>query len=148
MIRFRRALNRIQSRIYPTAFNSNENILVSAPTGAGKTNIAMISVLREVGRNMTGGMIDKNAFKIVYVAPMKALAAEVTSAFSHRLAPLGTPICRLAIPLHSNTFTFLMLYFARSRRNGGYSVSTRKYHTQMSSVLDHSACYRTFTTPA
>lgn len=26
-------LNRIQSRIYPTAFNSNENILVCAPTG-------------------------------------------------------------------------------------------------------------------
>ena len=44
-----RTLNRIQSRIYPTAFNSNENLLVCAPTGAGKTNIAMIAVLREVG---------------------------------------------------------------------------------------------------
>ena len=31
----------------------------------------------------------QNSFKIVYVAPMKALAAEVTAAFSHRLAPLG-----------------------------------------------------------
>ena len=54
-----RTLNRIQSRIYPTAFGSNENVLVSAPTGAGKTNIAMIAVLREVGNNMAGGMIDK-----------------------------------------------------------------------------------------
>lgn len=54
-----RTLNRIQSRIYPTAFSSNENVLVSAPTGAGKTNIAMIAVLREVGNNMTGCMIDK-----------------------------------------------------------------------------------------
>ena len=54
-----RTLNRIQSRIYPTAFGSNENVLVSAPTGAGKTNIAMIAVLREVGNNMSGGMIDK-----------------------------------------------------------------------------------------
>ena len=34
----------------------------------------------------------QNAFKIVYVAPMKALAAEVTAAFSHRLAPLGVSI--------------------------------------------------------
>ena len=57
-----RTLNRIQSRIYPTAFGSNENVLVSAPTGAGKTNIAMIAVLREVGNNMTGGMIDKVRF--------------------------------------------------------------------------------------
>ncbi len=54
-----RTLNRIQSKIYPTAFGSNENVLVSAPTGAGKTNIAMIAVLREVGNNMSGGMIDK-----------------------------------------------------------------------------------------
>ena len=56
---FCRTLNRIQSKIYPTAFGSNENVLVSAPTGAGKTNIAMIAVLREVGKNMSGGMIDK-----------------------------------------------------------------------------------------
>ena len=44
----RRSLNRIQSRIYPAAFGSNENLLVCAPTGAGKTNIAMLAVLREV----------------------------------------------------------------------------------------------------
>ncbi len=30
-----------------------------------------------------------NNFKVVYVAPMKALAAEVTHAFSKRLQPLG-----------------------------------------------------------
>ena len=84
-----RTLNRIQSRIYPTAFNSNENLLVCAPTGAGKTNIAMIAVLREVASNMRDGVIQKADFKIVYVAPMKALAAEVTATFSRRLAALG-----------------------------------------------------------
>lgn len=55
----------------------------------------MIGVLRQVGANMKGGMIDKSAFKIVYVAPMKALAAEVTAAFSHRLAPLGARLHRV-----------------------------------------------------
>lgn len=84
-----RTLNRIQSRIYPTAFSSNENMLVCAPTGAGKTNIAMLAVLREVGANMDQGIIQKQNFKIVYVAPMKALAAEVTAAFARRLGPLG-----------------------------------------------------------
>jgi Lhr-like helicase len=58
-------------------------------TGAGKTNIAMISVLREVSLNMRYGVIQKGDFKIVYVAPMKALAAEVTANFSKRLEPLG-----------------------------------------------------------
>lgn len=88
-------LNRIQSRIFPTAFYSNENVLVCAPTGAGKTNIAMISVLREVGQHMRGDVIAKDQFKIVYVAPMKALAAEVTASFSKRLHPLGLMVKEL-----------------------------------------------------
>ncbi|KAL4422681.1 hypothetical protein ABPG75_008878 [Micractinium tetrahymenae] len=92
-----KALNRIQSRIFQTAFTSNENMLVCAPTGAGKTNIAMLSVLREVGANMDSrsGVIHKAAFKIVYVAPMKALAAEVTANFGKRLAPLGLSVREL-----------------------------------------------------
>lgn len=86
----RRTLNRIQSAIFSAAFTSNQNLLVCAPTGAGKTNIAMVAVLREISSHMDAqGVIDKDKFKVVYVAPMKALAAEVTAAFSRRLAPLG-----------------------------------------------------------
>ena len=40
-----RTLNRIQTRIYPAALHSNQNLLVCAPTGAGKTNICMLAVL-------------------------------------------------------------------------------------------------------
>lgn len=101
-----RTLNRIQSRIYPTALNSNQNLLVCAPTGAGKTNIAMLAVLHEVGQNMRHGIIQKQDFKVVYVAPMKALAAEVTAAFSRRLGPLGESAHE--IPTHS-----LLLYLLR-----------------------------------
>ncbi|KAK9785880.1 hypothetical protein WJX73_006814 [Symbiochloris irregularis] len=91
-----KTLNRIQSRIYPTAFTSNQNLLVCAPTGAGKTNIAMITVLREIGAHMNEkGAIDKEGFKVVYVAPMKALAAEVTGAFSKRLGPMGLQVREL-----------------------------------------------------
>ncbi|GJP66452.1 hypothetical protein CLOP_g23384 [Closterium sp. NIES-67] len=88
-------LNRIQSRIYQRAFYSNENLLVCAPTGAGKTNIAMITVLHEVGANFKNGVLQKNDFKVVYVAPMKALAAEMAAAFGRRLAPLGLAVREL-----------------------------------------------------
>ena len=37
------------------------------------------------------GRLQRDEFKVVYVAPMKALAAEVTGAFSKRLQPLGEP---------------------------------------------------------
>lgn len=88
-------LNRIQSRIFQTVYHSNENILVCAPTGAGKTNIAMISILHEIGQHFKDGYLHKDEFKIVYVAPMKALAAEVTSAFSERLSPLNITVREL-----------------------------------------------------
>ncbi|GMQ10899.1 hypothetical protein CsSME_00053719 [Camellia sinensis var. sinensis] len=90
-----KSLNRIQSRIFQTTYYSNENILVCAPTGAGKTNIAMIAVLHEIGQHFKDGYLHKDEFKIVYVAPMKALAAEVTSTFSHRLSPLNITVKEL-----------------------------------------------------
>ncbi|KAA8541028.1 hypothetical protein F0562_024834 [Nyssa sinensis] len=90
-----KSLNRIQSRIFQTTYYSNENILVCAPTGAGKTNIAMIAVLHEIGQHFKDGYLHKDEFKIVYVAPMKALAAEVTSTFGHRLSPLNMTVKEL-----------------------------------------------------
>lgn len=90
-----RSLNPVQSKIFPKAFHSNENLLVCAPTGAGKTNIAMITVLREIGQHIQHNVLQKTDFKIVYVAPMKALAAEMTATFSRRLAELGIVVKEL-----------------------------------------------------
>ncbi|XP_055115755.2 activating signal cointegrator 1 complex subunit 3 isoform X2 [Symphalangus syndactylus] len=88
-------LNRIQSIVFETAYNTNENMLICAPTGAGKTNIAMLTVLHEIRQHFQQGVIKKNEFKIVYVAPMKALAAEMTNYFSRRLEPLGIVVKEL-----------------------------------------------------
>ncbi|KAI8920167.1 Sec63 Brl domain-containing protein [Powellomyces hirtus] len=78
-------LNRVQSIVFPIAFGTNENMLVCAPTGAGKTDIAMLTILRTLGQHRENGRLMKNDFKIVYVAPMKALAAEIVRKFSSRL---------------------------------------------------------------
>uniref|UniRef100_A0A8C2WX86 Activating signal cointegrator 1 complex subunit 3 n=1 Tax=Cyclopterus lumpus TaxID=8103 RepID=A0A8C2WX86_CYCLU len=91
-----KSLNRIQSLVYETAYNTNENLLICAPTGAGKTNIAMLTVLHEIHQHLQpGGVIKKDEFKIIYVAPMKALAAEMTNYFSKRLQPLGIAVKEL-----------------------------------------------------
>ena len=54
---------------------------------AGKTNVAMLTILHEIGLHLdkTSGEIDFSAFKIVYIAPMKALVQEVVQSFSKRL---------------------------------------------------------------
>lgn len=82
-------LNRIQSAVFDTAYYSAENMLVCAPTGAGKTNIAMLTLLQQIKMRMVDGRFDKSSLKAVYIAPMKALAQEVVTKFSERLKPLG-----------------------------------------------------------
>ncbi|OLN95658.1 putative helicase mug81 [Colletotrichum chlorophyti] len=94
-----KTLNRMQSLVHPVAYKTNENMLICAPTGAGKTDAAMLTILQTIGHyctpnpiedtSATDFAVDTNDFKIVYVAPMKALAAEVTEKLGKRLAWLG-----------------------------------------------------------
>ena len=60
-------LNRIQSVVFETAYKSNENLLICAPTGAGKTNIAMLTILHEIKQHISQGVIKKDEFKVSVV---------------------------------------------------------------------------------
>ncbi|KAL4075963.1 Sec63-domain-containing protein [Scleroderma citrinum] len=115
-------LNRVQSIVYPTAYQSNENMLIcgeyfhllytfvlllgwsTAPTGAGKTDVAMLTILRVLNlhrrHTVTPGLpvaasIDRDRFKIIYVAPMKALASEITHKLGRRLNWLSVKVREL-----------------------------------------------------
>ncbi len=46
-------LNTIQTKVFPAAFQSKRNLLISAPTGSGKTNIAMLTVMSEISHHIT-----------------------------------------------------------------------------------------------
>ena len=50
-------LNAMQSKCFEKAFESNVNLLVCAPTGAGKTNVAIMTILREIGANLKNGVL-------------------------------------------------------------------------------------------
>lgn len=71
----------MQSNVYTCAFNSDANMLISAPTGAGKTNIAAMAMLRAISHTLRNNnnniskvaSFNVNAIKMVYIAPMKAL---------------------------------------------------------------------------
>ena len=103
-------LNPVQSQVFPIAFhNFHENMMICAPTGAGKTNIAMLTILNVLQQYYLGGeeegggggggtttRFDYSQFKIVYVAPMKALVQEVVKSFNLRLNPLGILVAELS----------------------------------------------------
>uniref|UniRef100_A0A0N5BBZ1 U5 small nuclear ribonucleoprotein 200 kDa helicase n=1 Tax=Strongyloides papillosus TaxID=174720 RepID=A0A0N5BBZ1_STREA len=85
-----KALNRIQSKLMPTALKSDEPMLVCAPTGAGKTNVALMCILREVSKHMNSdGTIRLDEFKCIYIAPMRSLVQEMVGSFSKRLESYG-----------------------------------------------------------
>jgi activating signal cointegrator complex subunit 3 len=60
-----KTLNRIQSVVFEAAYKSNENLLICAPTGAGKTNIAMLTVVHEIKQHLSQGVIKKDEFKVL-----------------------------------------------------------------------------------
>ena len=89
-------LNRIQSRVSKCALESDEHMLVCAPTGSGKTNVALLTMMREIGKHVNpDGQIRADEFKIIYVAPMRSLVAEMTANFSKRLQPYGLKVSEL-----------------------------------------------------
>ena len=59
----------------------------------------MLTVLREIGkfRNEETGAIDLDSFKIVYIAPMKALVAEMVGNFNSRLSEYGIRVAELTV---------------------------------------------------
>ncbi|KAH0852809.1 hypothetical protein HID58_093715 [Brassica napus] len=90
-------LNSVQSKVYETALFKEDNILLCAPTGAGKTNVAMLTILQQIGFNKKGdGTYNHGNYKIVYVTPMKALVTEVVSNLSYRLKDYGVTVKELS----------------------------------------------------
>ena len=103
-------LNRIQSKMCDVALRTSENILLCAPTGAGKTNVACLTMLNilgqhrkeedvESGDESDGGeksVFDLQSFKIVYIAPMKALVQEQVKNFRDRLSHFGVVVNELS----------------------------------------------------
>lgn len=91
------SLNIVQSKVYPAAFQRDDNLLLCAPTGAGKTNVAMMAILRLISHHVnpeSNKVVTKN-FKAVYIAPLKALVQEQVSEFQRRLAYMGIKVAEL-----------------------------------------------------
>ncbi|VDP05372.1 unnamed protein product [Soboliphyme baturini] len=79
-------LNRIQSKLAKAALYDDGNLLLCAPTGAGKTNVALLCMMREIGKHLNEDeSIASDEFKIIYVAPMRSLVQEMVLNFSKRL---------------------------------------------------------------
>lgn len=82
-------LNAVQSKCYPTAFQSDTNLVVSAPTGSGKTAVMELAICRVVMN------CQNTDFKIVYQAPTKALCNERYHDWERKFKMLGLECAEL-----------------------------------------------------
>ena len=90
-----KTLNKMQSAVFQMAYTTNENLLICAPTGSGKTDIATMAVLKAIQDHFVWdekkkcNMLNKSSFKVVYIAPMKALVNEIVQKFTKKLSTFG-----------------------------------------------------------
>ncbi|AJS23100.1 Hfm1p [Saccharomyces cerevisiae YJM1342] len=65
--------NKMQSEAFPSIYGSNENCIISSPTGSGKTVLFELAILRLIKETNS----DTNNTKIIYIAPTKSLCYEM-----------------------------------------------------------------------
>ena len=80
--------NAIQTQIFHTVYHTDDNVLLGAPTGSGKTNCCELAILRLFRTRPDA--------KVIYVAPMKALVRERMTDWKKRIeGKLGRRVVEL-----------------------------------------------------
>ncbi|KAL7272695.1 ATP-dependent DNA helicase MER3 [Rhizina undulata] len=75
--------NAVQSRSFPWVYGSKDNVVLSSPTGSGKTAILELAICALVKE------LDKGNYKVIYQAPTKALCAERKRDWEKKFSTLG-----------------------------------------------------------
>lgn len=78
------SFNHMQSEIAPTLTQTNDNVVITAPTGAGKTVIFEIAMWKLFNQSSQVVKGDASS-KVIYIAPSKALCEERYQDWRNRL---------------------------------------------------------------
>ncbi|KAI0188754.1 hypothetical protein EV127DRAFT_471002 [Xylaria flabelliformis] len=98
--------NVVQSKYFPLVYGTNDNVVISAPTGSGKTAILEMAICKLVSSQ------GNDNFKIVYQAPTKSLCSEKTRDWQMKFSHMNLH----CVELTGDTSQ------AEARRVGGASI--------------------------
>uniref|UniRef100_T1IQ78 DNA 3'-5' helicase n=1 Tax=Strigamia maritima TaxID=126957 RepID=T1IQ78_STRMM len=91
--------NLIQSKVFDDVLFTDKSIVVSAPTGSGKTVIFELAIIRLLMKN--------EQVKTVYMGPVKALCSEKCREWKEKFAYLGLTCCELTSDTEGNEYTII-----------------------------------------
>lgn len=81
--------NAVQSKCFPVVYDTNDNFVLSAPTGSGKTAILELAICRLITNHANG------TYKVIYQAPTKSLCSERQRDWQKKFAPLDLQVAEL-----------------------------------------------------
>ncbi|KAL2809895.1 Sec63 Brl domain-containing protein [Aspergillus granulosus] len=81
--------NAVQSKCFPAIYKSDDNLVLAAPTGSGKTVIMELAICRLLNT------LKDEQFKVVYQAPTKSLCSERFQDWSRKFSCLGLQCAEL-----------------------------------------------------
>ena len=81
--------NAIQSKCFQPVYKGDDNIVLAAPTGSGKTVVMELAICRLLST------LEDERFKVVYQAPTKSLCAERHRDWSTKFLSLGLQCAEL-----------------------------------------------------
>lgn len=81
--------NAVQSKCFPVVYRTDDNFVLSSPTGSGKTAILELAICRLVSNLVNG------TFKVVYQAPTKSLCSERQRDWQSKFAPFDLQVAEL-----------------------------------------------------
>ncbi|TRM59292.1 Sec63 Brl domain-containing protein [Schizophyllum amplum] len=83
--------NAVQSTCFDPVLTTDENMVISAPTGSGKTVLFELAIIKMLNDMRSTG----TSLKCVYMAPTKALCSERQRDWSAKFDPLGVKCCEM-----------------------------------------------------
>lgn len=81
--------NAVQSKSFDVVYRTNDNFVLSSPTGSGKTAVLELAICRLITSYTSG------TFKIVYQAPTKSLCSERQRDWQAKFGPLDLQCAEL-----------------------------------------------------
>ena len=81
--------NAVQSKCFPIIYNTNDNFVLSSPTGSGKTAVLELAICRMMNGFANG------SYKVIYQAPTKSLCSERQRDWQRKFGPFDLQVAEL-----------------------------------------------------